>query len=68
MKLPPGLNVDTVLAAVEESQCGLSDPGFCLACGEETSQVEPDARRYPCESCGERMVFGAEEILFHIVG
>jgi hypothetical protein len=25
--------------------------------------VEPDARNYLCEACGERRVFGAEEIL-----
>ena len=28
--------------------------------------VEPDARRVECESCGERKVYGAEELLFRI--
>lgn len=37
--------------------------GFCLACGEEASGVEPDARGYACEFCGEKDVYGAEEIL-----
>jgi hypothetical protein len=38
--------------------------GFCLACGQETiGGVEPDARRYTCESCGEPKVFGLEELL-----
>ena len=37
--------------------------GFCLACGAEASGVEPDARRYRCESCGEPKVYGAEELL-----
>jgi hypothetical protein len=27
--------------------------GFCLACGETQDGVEPDARRYKCECCGE---------------
>lgn len=37
--------------------------GFCLACGIEVfSGVEPDARKYPCESCGEDMVYGVEEL------
>ena len=36
--------------------------GFCIACGEEAYGVEPDARNYECESCGERKVFGAMEI------
>jgi predicted RNA-binding Zn-ribbon protein involved in translation (DUF1610 family) len=37
--------------------------GFCTACGEEAYGVEPDARKYECESCGERKVYGAEELL-----
>ncbi len=38
--------------------------GACIICGEEADHVEPDARRYHCECCGERAVFGAEELLF----
>ena len=37
--------------------------GFCLACGEEADGVEPDARRYECESCGAAKVFGYSELL-----
>jgi predicted RNA-binding Zn-ribbon protein involved in translation (DUF1610 family) len=37
--------------------------GFCIACGEEAYQVEPDARKYKCDSCGEHEVYGAEELL-----
>lgn len=37
--------------------------GFCLACGAERESCEPDARNYPCDSCGKTVVFGAEEIL-----
>jgi DNA-directed RNA polymerase subunit RPC12/RpoP len=48
-----------VLAAVQQEEY----PGFCLACGQEVFGVEPDARRYECEACGARRVFGAEEIL-----
>lgn len=40
--------------------------GICLACGEEAYGVEPDARRYECESCGERKVYGAEELLMMV--
>ena len=38
--------------------------GFCLACGFEQGGCEPDARKYQCESCGEKQVFGASELLF----
>ena len=37
--------------------------GFCLACGKEDYGVEPDAREYECEWCGENKVYGAEELL-----
>ena len=40
-----------------------SGPGFCLACGEEADGCEPDARQYECEACGERKVYGIEELL-----
>ena len=50
------------MAAVERDDC----TGFCIACGEEQSGCEPDARRVECESCGELKVYGAEELLFRI--
>ena len=38
--------------------------GFCIACGAPSwDSVEPDARNYPCEECGERKVYGAEELV-----
>lgn len=38
--------------------------GICVSCGEPTcSPVEPDARNYVCESCGENQVFGLGEAL-----
>jgi predicted RNA-binding Zn-ribbon protein involved in translation (DUF1610 family) len=45
----------------------LDNPGFCTACGEEVEGVEPDARNYECEVCGERKVYGAEELLIMLV-
>ena len=37
--------------------------GICTACGEVADGVEPDARKYTCESCGENKVYGAGELL-----
>lgn len=37
--------------------------GFCTHCGAETYNVGPDARKYACEACGSRAVYGAEELL-----
>jgi hypothetical protein len=37
--------------------------GYCVNCQEFTADgcTEPDARKYPCELCGEKAVYGAEE-------
>jgi DNA-directed RNA polymerase subunit RPC12/RpoP len=53
------IDIDVVIDAVESGEY----VGFCVKCGEEASGVEPDARKYECESCGERGVYGAEELL-----
>lgn len=37
--------------------------GICLACGETQDNVEPDAHEYTCTSCGEKKVYGIEELL-----
>jgi hypothetical protein len=49
--------------AMRQCQEDTGTQGVCLACGEEQTGVEPDARNYECESCGERQVCGCEEIL-----
>jgi hypothetical protein len=64
----PSITLDRLMMAVEESQVGMSDFGLCIACGEDFLHVEPDARGYECGACGENTVFGAEEILFEVVG
>jgi hypothetical protein len=54
-----GLTLDEILEAVAADE----NRGWCLHCGAEAYGVEPDARRYPCESCQRNAVYGAEEIL-----
>jgi hypothetical protein len=39
------------------------DMGVCLKCGAEAYGVEPDARKYRCESCGALAVYGLEQAL-----
>ena len=60
MRIHKSLTTERVMRAAE-CQDGT---GYCTACGAEASQCEPDAQHYPCRRCGERAVFGAEEILF----
>ena len=61
-KRKPRIEIAAVMAAVERDDC----TGFCIACGQEQSGCEPDARRVECESCGEKKVYGAEELLLRI--
>jgi hypothetical protein len=42
--------------------------GFCVHCRARAKNVEPDARNYPCERCGEPAVMGAEEMLMRVAG
>jgi len=67
MKMHKSITSERIIAAVEESHSTLSNPGFCIACGEDQEGCEPDAERYECESCGKRTVFGAEQLLFYVV-
>ncbi len=50
---------DQIMEAIESGD----HVGFCLNCGAEAYGVEPDARKYECEICGARKVYGAQELL-----
>ncbi len=64
---PVPVTLEQVTEAVEREMMTLDNPGFCLACGDEAGGCEPDARRYECEGCGEKAVFGAQELLLMMV-
>ena len=63
MKMHASITVERIMAACEEDD----HLGFCIACGDEAYGVEPDARRYVCESCDAKAVYGAEELLLMTV-
>ena len=67
MRIHADITLDRVAHAVERSHTSLDNPGFCIHCGAEAEGVEPDARRYECESCGANGVYGAEDLLFMLV-
>ena len=56
------VTLDQVIDAIESGEY----IGLCIACGAESFGVEPDARKYPCEVCDKRIVYGAEELLFSL--
>ena len=58
MAIHPSITLDSILAAVADDYIGI-----CVRCGQEQEGVEPDARKYECESCGANSVYGAEELL-----
>ena len=65
MKIHPFITIDRVADGVERRL--IDNPGFCIACGDDAEGVKPDARRYKCEHCGKKAVYGAEE-LFLMMG
>lgn len=60
------LTDDVITDAVRRRMTDLDNPGFCLVCGNEQGECEPDAQNYTCESCGAEQVFGADELLMVI--
>lgn len=66
MKLHPTLTPERIEAGVRARMESLDNPGFCIACGGDIEGVEPDAREYECEHCGEPAVYGAEELFLEV--
>ena len=58
----PMTSHDRIELLIELAQAD-NNEGLCMACGEVAECVEPDARKYECESCGEKAVYGAAEAL-----
>ena len=50
----------------ELEQMNEQSMGYCPLCREwTTGRCEPDARKYPCEKCGEKSVYGAEDAVMY---
>lgn len=62
MKIHSSLTAERILEACERHMTTLDNPGFCTACGTEAEGVEPDARQYRCDECGDHAVYGADEL------
>jgi predicted RNA-binding Zn-ribbon protein involved in translation (DUF1610 family) len=58
------INLEVLMATVEDNETTLYDWGFCVSCGEQQDGCEIDTRNYECENCGESQLFRAEEVLF----
>ena len=63
MRIHASVTQDRVVASCMRRHRTLDNPGICLSCGADAEGCEPDARRYTCEHCGNKWVFGDEEIL-----
>ena len=62
-KWHPSVTQARIEEMVVRRMTSLDNPGVSLGCGEEMDGVEPDARGYDCEACGEPRVFGADEVM-----
>jgi DNA-directed RNA polymerase subunit RPC12/RpoP len=53
-----------IIMTIDEYQMADDEmEGRCTACGMEAYGVEPDARRYTCEYCEARAVYGVQELM-----
>lgn len=59
----PSVTYQRVEDTLKRAWTTLDNPGICLACGHEQEGCEPDARRYECEECEKKAVYGVEEIM-----
>lgn len=66
MKMHPSLTLEVIEEAARRQMFGMDNVGLCVNCGFEQDGCEPDARKYRCESCNERTVYGAEELLMMV--
>lgn len=65
--LHPSLTLDRLEAAARESMGSGSSVGFCIACGAQRDQTEPDAEAYLCDECETPTVYGAERLFVEAV-
>lgn len=56
-------NDELLNIAMELASAGEDTTGVCMNCGGTQDGVEPDARAYCCECCGQNKVYGAEEVI-----
>ena len=66
MKIHPSITYERIERAVHDQMFGLENPGFCLKCGADADGCEPDARKYQCEVCEAKAVYGAQEIMIMV--
>lgn len=60
------ITAQRVYEAVVEGMCSTDSPGFCLSCGADADGVEPDARGYTCDVCGDDAVASAQFVLLTV--
>ena len=62
-RVHPSITLARLDDALSRYDTTLDNPGFCLTCGADADNCEPDARRYTCEACENESVYGAQECL-----
>lgn len=67
MKMHSSITLKRVMNACHRRMTTLDNPGFCIACGKSQDGCEPDARRYTCESCGKKAVYGSDELAMYMI-
>ena len=54
---------DLLFEMIQRRNATLDNPGWCINCGTEQAECEPDAVAYTCDDCGKPKVYGEQELL-----
>lgn len=61
------ITLDRVMKSVENRRMSTNDSGICISCGFDQDGCEPDARKLECELCGEKAVYGVEDLFMELM-
>lgn len=67
LMLHESITIERVTKTLDEAEEYGDHPGFCTGCGDYNEGVDPDGRECECETCGELLVYGAQELLLMMV-
>lgn len=62
-KVHRSITVERCMELARSRECDCTNPGICIACGEDQDGFEPDAEKGKCEQCGNNTVYGPEELV-----
>ena len=61
------METEVTIDQMAEIAVGDDGLGLCLHCGQQAADIQADARKYRCETCGTKAVYGADELALMLI-